>query len=370
MFNKFLVILSLLFSIQSLAGICDDLQAELDEVVSNVPSPGAQLFVDLPDGNYCSMASGKFRISTGETMSPLSSLKTWSLSKTFTHVAILKLIESGHLKLDQKLSEIEQNYPILYQGYLKNYPQSEKIMLRHLLSHTSGIIDYMTLPTFLNNWEQSLSPGKIISIAAKNQDSIFPGEINRYSNTTMMILGRIVEVVTESSLEIFIEKELFQQAGLNSTYFATEISGWGRVYGYGVDEGGDFVDRTQKVSPSMVWGTGAVVSNAKDLSRWFKALLELKVLSQSMTQRMFTPVLLNDGSEAEYGLGFHIQKYSNGFVLIGHGGGPLEGNSATMLYSPQLKTVIVAMANGANSNSNVVLGAIGWKRVSEYLQGN
>lgn len=352
----------------SRAEVCADLKGELTDAIKRVPAPGGQLHVALPDGKVCSVSVGFFDLSRRSAMTAISPLKAWSISKTFTHVGILKLVEAGVLRLDQSLLEIERAFPNLYQGYMRSYPKSADITIRHLLSHTSGIVDYMQLPEYLNKWNQRVRPGQVILLASLHQDSVLPGSISRYSNTAMMILGRILESVGGVNLDSYLQNSLIAPTGMVNSYVASDVSAWGPVHGYSLASRGRFVDVTQNVSPSMVWGTGAIVSTASDLARWFTAVLNSRISSPSMTAQLFKPARLSNGNEAEYGLGFHVQRFANGFLLLGHGGGPLEGNSATMLYSPQLRTVIIAMANGASANSNAVLGGIGWKRVAEYLR--
>jgi D-alanyl-D-alanine carboxypeptidase len=301
-------------------------------------------------------------------MTSTTLLKAWSISKTFTHMALLQFVVSGQLRLDQTLNDLEQAYPNLYQGYVHAYPKSEKITLRHLLSHTSGIVDYMTLPEFLNNWQQSRLPGEIIRVASQHQDQIEPGTVTRYSNTTMMILARIIEELAGEGFDEYLSRKLLLGTGLTQSYLANDLSGWGATHGYRWADHGQFVEATDRVSPSIVWGTGAIVTTASQLGKWFASILSCNVLPPAMIAEVFKPVRLADDSDAEYGLGFHLQRFPNGFHLYGHGGGPLEGNSATMLYSPQLQTTIVVMVNGSSPTANQILGTIGWRRTAEYLK--
>lgn len=204
-----LVLTSLIFiSAAAQADICEDLRIELSEAIKNVVSPGGQLFIGLPDGKTCSVSAGYFDITTSATMNASSPMKAWSISKTFIHIAILKLAQAGKRSLDQSLKSLEVVYPNLYQGFLNHYPKSEQITLRQLVSHTSGIVDYMTLPEFTNNWDQHLSPGEVIQIASKHQDTVKPGAISRYSNTAMMILARIIESTAGVKYENFIKSQL------------------------------------------------------------------------------------------------------------------------------------------------------------------
>ncbi|MEK6794540.1 MAG: serine hydrolase domain-containing protein [Spirochaetota bacterium] len=347
------------------ADIGADLQLELNKVIAQIPAPGGQLYVKLSDGTVHSLSTGQFSIVPDKPMTATSPMKMWSISKTFTHVSILMLIESGALRPDRTLSSIEEEFPDLYQGALKHYPGSGAVTVRDLLSHTSGIIDYMVLPEYLSNWNQVLSPGAIILTASKHQDSVRPRTRSRYSNTAMLILARIIESLSGMPYERYIEERIIRPIGLKHTAVAAQNDGWGPVHGY--DSG--FREVTTSVSPSMVWGTGAVISCASDIGLWFEAVLHAKVLAPATAKDIFIPVKLENGADADYGLGFHIKKYANGFELYGHGGGPLKGNSATMQYSPQLKAYVVAMANGASGNANVLLGAIGWQRIAEYNRG-
>ncbi len=369
--KTFLVLsLSLFFAPNSYADVCTDIRQELLSSLSQVPAPGASIGAQFHDGKTCFESVGIFDVARGSFMEPLSQLKIWSISKTFTHLLVLQLVDEGKLSLETSLYELEQKFPNLYQGQLVHYPSSKSIQIWHLLSHTSGIIDYMQV--YFKNWQLNLKPGQLIKHMASIQPQFAPGDKNLYSNTTMLILARLIEEIRQHSYEEEIQNRILKPLGMNRSYVSTHARGWGQVHGYTLVPTSTapfyyYLDVTQKVYPAMVWGTGAIVSTTDDMMKWFTALINSKLLPQSLTKRMFTPAKLNNGKEAEFGLGVRITKFSNGFVLLGHGGGPIEGNSATMLYSPVLKTMIITMANGASENSNSVLGKIGWQRAAKYL---
>src|SRR5262249_47540734 len=143
-----------------------------------------------------------------------------------------ELVEEGKFSLNTTLRQLEDKYPSIYRGALTHFPNSNSIFLSQLLSHTSGIIDYMSSPRFYKNWAQTLPPEQIIALMAQDQPEFQPGSVTLYSNTALLILGRLVEEATGDSLVNQTAKRIFQQIDLRHTYFATQATGWGNVHGY------------------------------------------------------------------------------------------------------------------------------------------
>lgn len=326
--------------------------AELQKAQAQVPAPGGAMAVRRADGTFWSGAVGDIDIVLATKTSPDSRFRIWSISKTMTAAIALQLVDEGKLALDDPLSR-----------WFPQFPKSAQIKLRQLLSHTSGIPDYFTDPAVVAAWADFWTPAQMIAVAARLPRLSEPGVAWNYSNTNYVLLGRVIEMTTGNSLSHELHTRLFSPLGLHNTFI------WGEdqvapARGYETNGQGGFVDVLEKVHPSVVWATGQIVSTAEDLRAWCSALIEGKVLSDSMRQAMVQPAPLSSGATVNWGLGVAITPTQWG-PLIGHGGGPLHGNSGTMAYLPSKKLLVVTLVNGSSDNALSVVGAAGWKTLIE-----
>lgn len=202
-----------------------------------------------------------------------------SVVKQFTAVAILQLQEQGKLKVSDPICR-----------YLENCPQSwQGITLHQLLTHTSGIPNFSSLP----NWDEKLA---MLSYTRPELVALFrdlpldfaPGEKFEYSNSGYVLLGAIIEHISGQRYDDYLQEKIFKPIGMMRTYGGeTRALVPGRATGY-YSVGTDFIS-ARLVSPTSHLGTSGVYSTVGDLLLWDKALTANRLISRASRDTMFTP---------------------------------------------------------------------------------
>ena len=269
-----------------------------------------------------------------------------SVTKQFTAAAILRLQERGKLAIDDELAK-----------YLPEFPtQGHVVTLRHLLTHTSGIVNYTNLGP---DWERivarELSDAEMLALFQDKPFDFEPGERWNYSNSGYYLLGMIVARVSGQSYGEYLRQEFFEPLGLARTRYDSngEVIP-NRAQGYGFEDGRPWNDRL--IGMSQPGGAGGLVSTAKDLVRWQIALVGGKVVEPGSYEEMTLPYMLADGHETGYGFGLGL-KPMLGHPCVSHNGGIFGFNSA-LAYFPEEKLGIAVISNGEALNSDAVLQEI------------
>src|ERR1043166_4799819 len=252
-----------------------------------------------------------------------------SLTKQFTAACILMLAQDGKLSIDDKINQ-----------HLASIPSAwSNIMIRHLLTHTSGIRNY----TGLDGFEASkhLTQVQFIKAIGAQPMDFAPGEQAKYCNSGYNLLGFIIENVSGKSYWAFLAERIWGPLGMTAstnrdfTHIVTN-----RADGY-VRKKGAFYNRDNDLTD--VFSAGAIVSTVGDLAKWNASLDTDKFLSTSSRAQMWTPMKLNDGKETIYGFGWRIGTL-NGHRNIGHSGST-SGFSASLQRFPDNKLTVIVLCN-------------------------
>lgn len=255
-----------------------------------------------------------------------------SLTKQFTAAMIMKLVEQDRLTLDDELTKYVE------------YPTGEHtVAIRHLLNHTSGIPSYTGVGLF---WKEGapceLTHEELLAFVKDQPFDFVPGEQYRYSNTGYYLLGMVIETVTGRSYGEALTELICDPLGLEHTRYQSHRKIIPhRACGYGVERGA--LANALHLSASTPGGAGGIISTARDLVRWQRALAAGKVVSAASYEQMITPTMLTDGSMHPYGFGLVISKLGDQ-PLIGHAGG-IFGFSTSLLYLPEANLHVAVLSN-------------------------
>jgi D-alanyl-D-alanine carboxypeptidase len=264
-----------------------------------------------------------------------------SVTKSFIATVVLQLVGEGRLSLDDKL---ERWLPGLV-------PNGEKITVRQLLNHTSGLYNYTD---DLPEPPRRFRPRELVAIATGHRPLFAPGTQFSYSNTNYILAGMLVERVTGQRLADQLEQRILEPLGLDDTELpATErrITG-AHARGYAppdqdwqVSDGPARLVDVTVMDTSWGWAAGAMVSSTADLARFYQALLGGQLLTPELLEQMRTTV---DASQAghgtRYGLGLEVLRPGCGVELWGHAGS-LEGYQTTAFSTPNADRQLVAATN-------------------------
>jgi CubicO group peptidase (beta-lactamase class C family) len=330
----FLVMLLLSFTIS--IGQDKQLTKKLDELLNEKfkpTDPGAEVLIARKGQIIYQKAFGSANLELGVQMQPGMVFEIGSITKQFTAVAILQLLEQGKLSLQDSLQQYIRDFPS--KGY--------RITIENLLTHTSGIRDYMQIDyaePYMERWD--FKPKQLIDSFKTFPLDFEPGTRFRYSNSGYFLLGYIIEKVSGKNFQTYIQENLLRPLGLNNTYFDTDnIIIPRRVNGYARQDAG--FRKADYWSMTIAWAAGGLISNAEDLFKWQKGLLSYKILKRETLEKAFVSSKLKNGTATEYGYGWFI-KNTGGSQSIEHGGA-ISGFLSNEVYYPAEDIFISTLYN-------------------------
>ena len=307
----------LLVSARSTVYRGDD-DAALNAALRAVVDAGASGAIGLVDegADVSTKAVGTAELGTDLPLRVGYEVRAGSITKTVIGAITLQLVSERRLRLSDTVE-------LWLPGMV---PNGEAITIRMLLRHTSGIFDYVEDA----DWNAAVfadphrywSPQELVAIGTSHPPLFPPGEGVRYSNTGYILIGLILKKATGQSLKDLVAQRVVEPLGLRRTFFATS-AGFTGPYAHGYFPpsftGDGYVDASSW-SPSILGAAGALVSTAREVTRFYQALLSGRLLSPRlvdvMMRRVFSPAYPGIG----IGLGIWSVETPCGRVW-GHEGG-------------------------------------------------
>jgi CubicO group peptidase (beta-lactamase class C family) len=269
---------------------------------------------------------------------PDTKLRLGSITKQFTALLILQLVEQGKLKLDVPITT-----------YLPNYPKTtgDKITLHHLLTHTSGIPNYTSFPNFLKEIIRNpYTPETFIKVFADLPLEFKPGEKFAYSNSGYFLLGYIIETVTGKTYAQYLQENIFTPLKMTNTGYDTpNVIIKNRAAGY--ERSGEKYINTNYIDMSIPYAAGSMYATVEDLYLWDQALYSEKLLSSKYRDLLFDLHIPTGGGYYGYGWNIYeitIGKENKKLKVIEHGGG-INGFNTILSRIPADKNLVVLLNN-------------------------
>lgn len=259
-----------------------------------------------------------------------------SLTKTFTASLIFELEAEGRLNVNAPIGT-----------YVPELPDAWRpVTLAALLSHTSGLPEYLDQSNFQDLIGRDLTPREIVAIAADKPVTFAAGSRHAYNNTGFILLGMAAETVGGESYWDQLNRRFFRPARMDRTGPRDRLrldANWakGRFW---TDDAWD--DNPPVSAPGALFAAGGLSSTARDLARWAVALDRGALLAPRARDRMWRPAALADGTAAGWGHGWMVEQDASGTV-VSHGGGT-AGFSCWMrrdIETP-LTTIVLTNQNG------------------------
>jgi CubicO group peptidase (beta-lactamase class C family) len=295
-------------------------------------------------------AFGKANLELGVNMTPNNVFEIGSITKQFTAVSILMLVEQGKLKLDDEITKYIEDYPT----------HGHSIKIHHLLSHTSGIGTFTASDEWYNNRKKDYTKEEFISLFKKLPMLYAPGKKYHYSNTGYFLLGIVLEKISNQSYVAFINEYIFKPLEMKNSYYGSKSKiTLNRASGYNnaknkIEE--DFNDSetvyAEVIHFSHFHSAGAILSTVNDLFLWNRAIRNNKLINEKNTIKAFTNYQLIDGGNTNYGYGWAIDEI-NGIPSIEHNGGTFCFRSNS-IYLPKEDVFVVVLSNRTYSNPDYV----------------
>ncbi|MGV8837376.1 serine hydrolase domain-containing protein [Cellvibrio sp.] len=330
--------------------------AEINEYMESLAdedSPGFSYLISK-DGRVIAKGSVGFADVENKKSNDTGTIfKAASITKQFTAVSILLLVEQGKLGLYDKL---ETFFPEL--------PNAKTISIRNLLDHTSGMWEQEKDEDFPFPIETEVPSSVHLSYIQKNKPYFEPGEKWHYCSNGYFVLGLIVEKIAGVSLETYMNNEIFKPLGMrNSGLHGSSTNYANSAIGYGVSEGKPYKEKDSNMTTYN--GAAALYSTVEDLFIWNEALHGGKLLSEKSYKEMISPHIFKNGFVpfVGYGLGLGIEDLA-GHSTIGHPG-RVYGFHSDILRIPDDNINYIFLSN-VNINQLKVKGRVA-EKVIEIL---
>jgi CubicO group peptidase (beta-lactamase class C family) len=263
-----------------------------------------------------------------------------SLTKQITAVAIMQLEEKKLLDVHDKIDK-----------YLPSFPHGGEITIHQLLCHTSGLPEH-SLDFDIRKFRPS---NKSFGIEGKNENvklAFTPGTNFQYSNTGYILLGYIIEKLSNTTLDVYFNENIFKPLDMKNTSFRNEN---GELSNFATGYQTEKKEKAEKswtlLNIGYVYGAGGLCSTAEDLAKWEKALTEQKLINKESYDKIYTP------NKQNYGYGWYIYKDSQGKRSYEHYG-TASGYRSYILRAVDEDTVVIIISNYGNVPIDTMVGAV------------
>jgi len=277
-------------------------------------------------------AFGMANLELNVPMQTTNVFRIGSITKQFTAIAILQLMEQGKLNLQDVITKFIPNYPL----------QGETITIEHLLTHTSGIRDFTSIKDTVQRSKRDFTPTELINFFQNQPMRFAPGTRYEYSNSNYTLLGYIIEKITGKTYQQYLEANFFQPLGMTSSFYGNDtMIIKNRATGY--TKGEKQIENSTAISMTQPFAAGSILSTVEDLFKWQQAVQLYKLVKKETLEKAFTRYTLANGKETSYGYGWRF-----GFIQqspsIGHGG-LISGFKTMALYLPKEDVYVVVLSN-------------------------
>jgi D-alanyl-D-alanine carboxypeptidase len=288
-------------------------------------------------------AFGVADLATNRAATPETRFRIASVTKMFTAVCVMQLVQGGRVRLDAPLGT-----------YLPSAPHASEVTIRQLLMHTSGIWNYGDEAIRSGRVATPATPAEIVAYAADKPLGQVPGSAFAYSNTGYLLLGLVVEAVAHEPLAAYEREHVFTPAGMRETTSGDPPADAPLAVGY-MDATGTPAPRS---SLSWFYADGDIVSTASDVARFDVALMSGRLVSPATFAEMQSNAVAAPplGPNVRYGLGVTLYPYG-GVTLVEHHGG-VPGFAAENFMLPESGFAAVVLGDAFDFPTSAISGPV------------
>ena len=282
---------------------------------------------------------------------PNTKFRLASVTKQFTAMLTLQLVQDKKLKLEGVVTD-----------YLDDYPKEngDRITIHQLLTHTSGLPNYTSYSHYQKMMKESRSPSELVQLFADSTLQFVPGERFSYSNSGYALLGVIIEKVSGVSLAKIMKEKIFDPLQMHNTGF--ERSGMllpNRATGY--DKSGLTYTMSSYIDMSLAYAAGGLYSTVEDLLLWDQALYTTKLLSKEYMDLIFEKQIPAWGQHYGYGwlIGDMTLGTTDSRVAVIEHDGVINGFRSLVLRFPDTRSSIILLHNAGSAPLYDIAKAVG-----------
>jgi CubicO group peptidase (beta-lactamase class C family) len=300
-----------------------------DSIIRSVPVAGFSIVVTRGGRAVLSKGYGKADIAAGRDMTPATASRIGSITKVFTAIAIMELVEQGKVDLDAPLSRFRPDIA------------APGVTVRQALNHTSGLPE--SEGGAVRRWMTQRQPITHEFILDLLRDSLArpPGRAWNYNNTGFHLLGMVIEKASGIPYHEFVRREILGPAGLTATFIEPERPAHVAVTENYYLSGKVFIRDSIWDLPG-IYSAGGMLASAADLARLLHAIENGRLLSAKSVAEMTAPTILPTGARADYGLGIRLGEIA-GHPKWGHTGSARSTRAAAAFYPRDSLAVVVLM---------------------------
>ncbi|MGE0773244.1 MAG: serine hydrolase [Cyclobacteriaceae bacterium] len=322
-----LVLLSLLATAQTMVDQMDALLAKQYPA----DGPGAAAIVAKAGKPIFRKAYGMADLERNVSMTPDHVFEIGSITKQFSVVAILMLMEQGKLSLEDPITKFVKDYPT----------HGHNITVHHLLTHTSGIKSYTGMEKWTKLWRQDMTTEEMVNLFKNEPMDFAPGEQWSYNNSAYFLAGVVIEKASGMSYADFIRKHIFEPLKMNNSYYGSRSQIIkNRAMGY---QRGEEYENAEYLSHTQPYSAGSLMSTVDDLLTWNNAVQSYKLVRKESLDKAYTNYRLNNGKETNYGYGWGLNDI-NGSPTREHSGG-IFGYTTNGIYLPNEDVYVAVLTN-------------------------
>ena len=303
--------------------------------------PGASVLVLRNGVPVVRRAFGLADLERHTPAAPETNYRLASMTKQFTAASVLLLAESGKLQLDDPVRKWLPELP----------PATQPVTIRHLLSHTGGLIDY---EDFVPDDAPQVHDADVLRLLS-SQDRVYfaAGSSYRYSNSGYSLLSLIVEKASGQRFAAFLKDRIFTPLGMSATVAFEDGVSTVATRAFGYSAGSSAWTRTDQSSTSAVLGDGGIYSSIDDLARWDAALYDDRLLSKASRELAFSPATHTDNPSVDYAMGWRVSGET-----LWHSG-ETRGFRNVIIRYPERKLTVVMLTNRNDPEPYATARAIG-----------
>lgn len=294
--------------------------------------PGAAVLIARRGEVLFRKAYGMANLELNVKMEPGMVFRLASITKQFTAMAILMLMEEGKLGLQDRLTRFLPDYP----------DPAQAITIEHLLTHTSGVRNYTSMPEWFALWRKDLTLNELIDLFKNQSVDFAPGQQFSYNDSGYVLLGAVIEQLSGLTFAEFMEQRIFRPAGMLDSWDDVTLRVLhGRVPGY--SRTGEGFANAAYLSMSHAHAAGGAVSSVDDMARWDAALADNQLVRAETLDLAYQSYVLPNGEPTGYGYGWSIHHHA-GVKFVGHSGG-INGFSTGSVRVPSEGVYVVILSN-------------------------